>query len=392
MVTCNNCLYDSRHPFGISEFEGLCSGCFTHKEKYQDIWGNKKEELLKLVKNIKKKGLKHECVVPVTGDAEDFFVVNEIVKLGLNPLLVNVNSYFSNDIGWKNLHTLITNFDLDSLIYNPEIFNYKQLIRNSLRKYNHMMLPFHMLHTSFPVHIAMSKKIPLIIWGSNQPVEQVGKFSHLDNVKMSKWSRVEHDLFGIDLDTLIGTGAEINVRKLDFYKYPDIKKIAKNVIGIYLSNYLPWDPLKQNQSSVDLGFTPEKNNYSFDIYERAGSSVYYGVHDLLKYERLGYRKILDHVSREIRHGRLSKELGNEIVIRYTENGVDLNPFFSWLGVTKSGREWFIEKRLTRSKALANNFCNEIFIKDIIGVEHILNDFIFETPRSQETFVKYYKGI
>ena len=111
------------------------------------------------------------------GDAEDFFVLQKVLKLGLNPLLVSVNDYFKNDIGWHNLHQLITYFDVDSMVYNPDISVYKDLVRTSLRKLDHILLPFLTLHTSFPVHIAKQRKIPLIVWGQNQSVEQVGKFS-----------------------------------------------------------------------------------------------------------------------------------------------------------------------------------------------------------------------
>ena len=66
-------------------------------------------------------------------------------------------------------------------------------------------------------------------------VEQVGKFSHLDEVEMSKWSRKEHDLFNVDTDTLIGNGAQVNERHLNYYHYPKIQKLGKKVKGIYLN-------------------------------------------------------------------------------------------------------------------------------------------------------------
>ena len=132
------------------------------------------------------------------------------MELGLVPLVVCVNDYFKNDIGWHNLHQLITYFDVDSFVFNPDIFTYKELIKTSLQKYNHILLPFLQLHTAFPTNIAYERKIPLVIWGQNQSVEQVGKFSHLDAIQMSRWSRREHDLFKTEIDELMGNGAQIN--------------------------------------------------------------------------------------------------------------------------------------------------------------------------------------
>ena len=264
---CKNCGYPINHPFGLTITENSCSGCLTHDEKYELNWSNRYDKLYDIVNKLKKKNKsKYDCIIPVIGDAEDYFVVSQVLKLKLNPLIVSVNSYFLNDIGWKNLHNLITHFDLDSIVYNPDITTYKELIRTSLRKYNHILLPFLQLHTSFPVHYANNKNIPLLIWGGNQSIEQVGKFSHLDEVEMTKWSRKEHDLFNVDIDRLIGNGAQVNERHLNYYYYPEIHKIGKKLKGIYLSNYLPWDPLQQNYSTLDFGFTPQQNQSTFDIY------------------------------------------------------------------------------------------------------------------------------
>lgn len=344
---CPKCHYPKSHPFGLIIDENECSGCFTHKEKNNINWALKHSELELIVKNTKKVKRKYDCVVPVVGDAEDFYTVSKVLELGLSPLVVCVNDYFKNNIGWHNFHQLITHFDVDSFTFNPDMRVYKDLVRTSLRKHEHILLPFLQLHTSFPVHVAYERKIPLIVWGQNQAVEQVGKFSHNDQVEMSRWNRREHDLFNIEVDTLIGNGAQVDLRSLNYYQYPNITDLSRRAVkGIYLSNYMRWDPLAQNRDMEKYGFQAESNNSSFDIYERAGSSVYYQLHDLLKYKRVGYRKISDHVAREIRHGRILTEQGAEIIESYTNAKVVIKPFFDWLGVTKSGYEWFKMHRLS----------------------------------------------
>tara|TARA_B110000208_G_C11780816_1_gene433760 strand:+ start:172 stop:1353 length:1182 start_codon:yes stop_codon:yes gene_type:complete len=388
--TCKNCSYPYHHPFGFSSNNSICSGCLTHKEKYDLNWENRYSNLKKIIKSISFKG-KYDCVIPVIGDAEDYFIVSTVLKLKLNPLLVCVNSYFLNDIGWKNLHNLFTHFDLDSIVYNPDLITYKELIRTSLRKHKHMLLPFIQLHTSFPVHIAKERKIPLVIWGGNQSIEQVGKFSHVDEVEMSKWSRKEHDLFNVDIDTLIGNGAQVNVRHLNYYYYPKIQKLAKNVRGIYLSNYIAWDPLKQNNSILKHGFTPQENNVSFDIYERAGSSVYYDIHDLLKFERVGYRKLNDHVAREIRHSRISPNEGKEILLKKNNQKVYIKPFFDWLGSSESGYIWFKEHMLKNSLHLISEEpINNGF--DKIQLPYKVQDLLIKSNASDQNFIFFGKGI
>jgi hypothetical protein len=230
----------------------------------------------------------------------------------------------------------------------------------------------------------------LIIWGQNQPIEQAGKFSHVDEVEMSRWSRRQHDLFNLEIDDLIGNGAQVDLRHLNYYQYPDVGKLSRNrVRGIYLSNYIRWDPLAQNQAMVEHGFQPEKNNASFDIYERAGSSVYYQLHDLLKLKRVGYRKVNDHVAREIRHGRLTSEEGLLILDHYSQTKAYIKPFFNWLGVTKSGYDWFKMHRLGSVGHLIND---DIVEPSLITMPTSLDKMIENSRLAKENYLIFGKGI
>lgn len=388
---CPKCHYPTKHPFGLIVFEQECSGCFTHKEKDQIDWGVKAGELELSLNRFKKQRRQYDCVVPVIGDAEDYYTLSKVLELGLSPLVVCVNDYFKNDIGWHNLHNLITHFDVDSFVFNPDMRVYKDLVRTSLRKFDHMMLPFLQLHTSFPVHVAYERKIPLVIWGQNQAVEQVGKFSHHDATEMSRWSRREHDLFNVEVEYLIGNGAQVDERELNYYRYPNTQALSRRgVQGVYLSNYMRWDPLAQNQAMTQHGFVPEANSSSFDVYERAGSSVYYHLHDLLKLKRVGYRKVNDHVAREIRHGRLTSEEGHVVLEEYNQAPVHVKPFFDWLGVSKSGYDWFKMHRLKSVQALITESRCDIDITEKLPIA--VRDLLLPTKTAREHHVVFGKGI
>lgn len=356
MSSCKKCLYKKSHPLGLHIQSKICSGCITHLEKYQINWAERKQILLDKVQSITQKNKSaYDCVVPYCGDAEDYHVVKLILDLGLRPLMVSVNDYFMNDIGWHNAHNLITHFDLDSLVYNPEIHIYKELVRTSLRKYNHPLWPSLALKSSFPVHIARQKNIPLIIYGQNQAIEQVGKFSHLDEVQATAWSRIEHDILGLEIDDFLGSGGHVDPKSHPYYHYPPLKKLGKSkLIGLYLSNYFLWDPLLQNSQTTKYGFVPQTQSASFDPYERAGNSIYYNLHDLSKLMRNGYRKISDHVAREIRHNRLTTKKGKEMVDYYSTRQVYIKDFFEWLDVSNSGYEWYLYNKLDNVKHLISD--------------------------------------
>ena len=369
---------------------GLCTGCVTHKEKGWMTWDEKWSRLEEKCAHIlKKRGNKaYDCVIPLNADAEDYYVVELALKLNLRPLLLYVNNYFGTDLSWKNLHTLETNFDLDLITFNPNIVTYKEAVRTSLRKFNSIYWPYQALKTAYPVRLALDMKIPIVLWGGMQATEQAGKFSHNDEVEMSEWCRVQHDLFSVNEEDFFGTGAQISDSERFHYTYPNIREAVK-VTGIYLSNYVRWDPWRQNKNMLKYGFTPEKNIFTFDQYERSGSSVYYGVHDLLRLEKHGYCKIRDQLSREIRHGRILKNDAKKIYTKYLDMSVDVKPFFDWIGSTESGMKLFLKERVK------NHFKKTIY-KDnnFVNVSEYFDSPCFSKKEEHagRNFIMYDKGI
>mgnify|MGYP001420078160 CR=1 FL=1 len=128
MFECKQCMYKGNHPFGITEVNGLCSGCFTHKEKDVLNWDERENLFDALCKNKRSNKDFYDCVVPVIGDAEDFYTLSIVLQKGLRPLVVSVNDYFKNDIGWHNIHQLITHFDVDSFVFNLELILFCSLV------------------------------------------------------------------------------------------------------------------------------------------------------------------------------------------------------------------------------------------------------------------------
>lgn len=388
-MNCLNCLDNSYHPMGqLIDSLGVCTGCNTHKEKNTINWYDKydslNEKCSRALSNSKNRP--YDCIIPLNADAEDYYIVELALKLNLRPLLVYVNNYFGTELSWKNLHNLETHFDLDLITYNPNILNYKEAVRSSLRKLNSIYWPFQALKTNYPVKLAIDMNIPLILWGGLQAIEQSGKFSHHDEVEMSSWSRIEHDLFSVNEKDFFGTGVQIREKNQNSYVYPNID-IAKKVTGIYLSNYIRWDPWKQNNDMLKYGFVAEENFYTFDKFERSGSSVFYEIHDLLRLEKHGYRKIRDHLTREIRHGRILVSDAKKIYKKYSSQKVNVEPFFKWLGASKSGMKSFLDKRVVKNRNLIGEEKTEFDPKSFFK-----EGFFPDGDNPNMKFLTYFKGI
>jgi hypothetical protein len=215
---------------------------------------------------------------------------------------------------------------------NPK--SLKKITRTTLRQFGNVN--WHVLagHTCHPVQVAIRKGIPLIIWGAHQGVEQVGMYSHMHEVEMSRHYRKMHDLFGFEADDLLGTSDILTEEDIRQFRYPvDADIVGLGVRGIYLGNFIPWDPSEQNRLMSRLwGFRSAKLERTFDTFDHTDSFVYAFAHDYLKLLKHGYSKVTDQATREVRHGRITKAEAVALV-RKVEliEPTFLNFLADWLG-------------------------------------------------------------
>jgi N-acetyl sugar amidotransferase len=347
MKICRSCLYPETHPLGIIiGNDGICSGCKVHKEKDDLDWKDRFERLEALVNPYRSKSLRNfDCIVPVTGGHDSFFIVDTVKnRLGLNPLLVSYNRLYNTETGIRNIARLKTVFDCDLMTLNVSPHKVKRIVRSTLERFGN--INWHQLagQTAFPVQVACRLKIPLIIWGAHQGIEQVGMYSHLEEPEMTRRYRKDHDLFGIEADDLIDVFDDLTEADIWQYRYPDDYSIQSiGVRGIYLGNYLRWDPKTQNEYAINnYGYYTRKNSRSYDSYEYADCYNSMDINDYLKLCKHGYSKVLDHACRDVRHGHISRSLGLSLVRKYEHNPPrHLDLFAEWLGLDLDSLQFII---------------------------------------------------
>ena len=85
LAFCKRCLYASSHPLGLTlDEEGICSGCRIHEEKDRLDWAARWAKLQQLVKPYRADGRNYDCIVPVSGAADSFYIVHLVKeRLGL---------------------------------------------------------------------------------------------------------------------------------------------------------------------------------------------------------------------------------------------------------------------------------------------------------------------
>tara|TARA_B100000212_G_scaffold311727_1_gene263618 strand:- start:855 stop:2048 length:1194 start_codon:yes stop_codon:yes gene_type:complete len=378
--TCKRCLYNTKHPLGLTiDNEGICSGCRIHEEKNTLDWDKRWKNLEELVKPYKSRDPRnYDCIVPVTGAGDSFYILHIVKnKLGLNPLLVTYNRYYNTPIGIHNLANLRRNFDCDILIMNVNPKCVKNIIKTTLRRFRSFQWPTLAGQSVFPVQTAVSHKIPLIIWGAHQGLEQVGMFSHLHEVEMTRRYRKDHDLMGYEPDDLLQVYDSINEEDIWQYRYPSEEDIESvGIKGIYLGNYIRWDPLMQHKLMIKkYKYKSTKLNRTFDTFDHVDDWFYMNLHDVLKEKKHGYSKITDHACREIRHERISRETAKKLIRYYSKKPPLYNKIFcEWLGIDLGSIDFIIDNLKIRNIEELND-SQELSIPDMEKVGFISNDSI-----------------
>lgn len=337
MRYCARCLYPENHPLHLTfDGEGVCSGCRVHEEKDILDWSERSQKLKNIFDHYRNKdGLNYDCVIPVSGARDSYFIVDVVRNVyGMHPLIVSYNKHYNTKRGIRNLAYLRTLLGCDIMMQTISPESVKKITRATIKKMGSIY--WHCLagSTVYPVQTAVRFKIPLIIWGAHQGIDQVGMFSHLDEVEMTRKYRKEHDLMGFEAEDLLSEDG-LTEKELRPFMYPSEKELEKvGVRGIYLNNYIRWDSKKQHEMMIQkYGYESAEQRRTFDTYNDVDCFNYSDLHDYIKFIKWGYGKVIDHASREIRLKRLTREEGISFVKKYQDVKPDpktIKLFMDWI--------------------------------------------------------------
>jgi len=358
---CVRCLYPSTHPLGLTlDSNGVCSGCRIHEEKDTLDWTEREKKLSRLLEKFRSTdGTTYDCVVPVSGARDSYFIVHTLKQVyRMNPLLVTYNKHYNTQRGHRNLAYLRSIFDCDwyGMVLAPD--RVRRITERTLERCGSMY--WHVLagQSVLPVQVAVRYKIPLIVWGHHQGLDQVGMYSHLDEVEMTRKYRKNHDLMGVEAEDLASDAHGLKEEDLLPFFYPHDKDLeAVGVRGIYLGNFMRWDSKTQHEAMIDLyGYEAAAQQRTFDTYNDVDCVHYSGLHDAVKFAKHGYGKVVDHACREIRLRRLDRSEGLALVQRYQNLApTDAQRFFDWIGISAEDFWKLIDRfRNPRVWALAGN--------------------------------------
>ncbi|MGI6524019.1 MAG: N-acetyl sugar amidotransferase [Bdellovibrionota bacterium] len=343
MKYCKRCLQPDTRPKVLFDENQICYACKFEDEKKKIDWKAREESLRSIAveaqEKAKKEGAPYDCVIGVSGGKDSTFqALYAKEKLALRPLLVNFVPNRRTELGRKNLQNLCAKgFDMISLVADP-IIAQKLARRSFYEKGNAANASEYALWASAWI-IADKFNIPLIIQGENAAL----------TLGVAQGSVCDGDAFGVvTLDTLQGcsakdlVNAEITLRDLYFYDFPDLKKmIEKGIKAIWLQYYVKeWSQVFNADFAVARGLQGRQDDlHDIGRYRRytALDSDRVIVNQMLKYLKFGFGFATDEACYDIREGRLSREDAILLVKEYdgkcSQKYIDI--FCDSLGITES---------------------------------------------------------
>ena len=328
MRYCLRCCYpENTKPTIIFDERGICSGCRTFEQRYSPEvdWKSKEHEfknILELYKEkARKNGSPYDCIIPVSGGKDSHYqayLITQVYKM--NPLFVAYNHGYNTKISMRNLTNLVKKFGCDLLRYTTNPKTAKKLSKFMLKKVGDITWHYHAGIMTFPIQTAVRYKTPLIIWGEHGIGFLFGMHNLEDKVEFTKKHRQEHLMRGFEPEDILDDPENKEITRTDLapFFYPTDEEIESvGVRGIYVSNYYPWNQHENAKMMIEkFGFETYQNRQTtFNLYEKV-DDFFQDTHNYLKYLKFGYGRCTDHASLEIRHQRMSREEGIEMIKKY----------------------------------------------------------------------------
>ena len=339
MKRCTKCNLPETHETIIFDGQGVCNICSQQDFKNSSIdWGKRKKDLGVLIEEYRGKN-DYDCIVPFSGGKDSTWTLNYLVKeYGLKPLVVRFDHGFMRPNLEANVKSTMRKLGVDMHTFTPNWKVVQKLMLQSFLEKGDFCWHCHTGIYSYPMWVALEKKVPLIFWGEpSAEYTAYYDYSQPEQVDEKRFNRFMN--LGITSDDMfIRLEGALDPRDLKPYKYPPIKDLrGLGYRSVCLGSYIPWDVKKQSQIIArDLGWKGDQvenvpPEYSYEKIE----CYMQGVRDYIKYIKRGYSRPSHLVALDIRHGRLKKEDGEKLIAEYEgRRPPSLDLFLQFVGLTE----------------------------------------------------------
>jgi N-acetyl sugar amidotransferase len=334
---CVRCVLPDSRPGVKLDAAGVCAGCRNAEAKANIDWKQRGGDFRQLADAARRRGAAYDCVIPVSGGKDSFWQVVTCLEHGLRPLCVTYVYPGRSALGERNLRTLIgLGVDHEELRLDPEVE--RAFIDKSFRATGISGLVSHMAIYAYPIQLAATRRIPLVVYGENSAFEYG---TEDDSLAGGSVNRRWLERFGVTNGTTVEDwyDAALTPAALAPLVQPtDAELSAKDIRVVFLGQYFAWDPERSRAIALRHGFQARREGARVGHYDFVNiDDDMIGVHHHPKWHKFGITRTWDTLSMEIRAGRL----GRDDAIRALRERGDETPwddialFSQYLGIDRA---------------------------------------------------------
>lgn len=311
MKFCTKCIMPETKPGITFNEEGVCNACLYEEEARKIDWDRRWHHLEILADGIRhKKPDGYQVIVPVSGGKDSTFICESMRNLGLNVLAVCAEPCYPTSVGQANLDNL-SRLGYDILVFKPNQRIMPTLLKRSLIEDGQPAGAFEFLIYAVPLHEAMARKIPLVMWGEDS-IQLYGNLGSGDAMEQKDFSAVG----GRDASHWI-TPSIVRAEDLISFQHPTKQELeCAGVQADFLSHYVYWDSRRTAVYAIERGLhlRPMHDIWKTGAYwnfEQLDDEIPVISH-FFKFLKFGYGRATDQACRDIRAGHATRAGGIQV--------------------------------------------------------------------------------
>lgn len=345
---CKRCVISNQRPRIVFDDEGVCSACRFADEKENSIdWQDRGEKLTHLLSDHRGGDGAPDIVVPCSGGKDASMVAHRIKhEHNMNPMCATWAPIGSTDIGRQNYEAFIAS-GFNGVVGHADGITHRKLSRLALEFYGDSFLPFIYGQLFYPLHVAKSLGIELIMLGENGEAEYGGDpaANHKPCWSPEDWDRVY--LKSASVSVLVDIGLEMGA--ITQYEADHISPYYTAPVDFrpdvhWFSYYRKWHPQENYYyASEHTGFSANPDGRSTGTYSKYSSldDRFDDPHYYMAYIKYGIGRCTSDAAHEIRDGEINRDEAVALVKRYDGEFPTRHQgeFYEYLGIDQ---EWFFE--------------------------------------------------
>ena len=340
MKSCTKCLVTETADTISFDAKGTCSVCVQVEHKLGVVdWGQRAGELVALCAQAQQRNGQYDCIVPFSGGKDSTYQLWYVVtQLKLRPLVVRYNHWGNRAVLERNNARTFKRLGVEVIDFRPNWNVVRETMREALLRKGDSCWHCHTGVYSFPMHMAIMFRTPLIFWGESLKEYQ----SWLDPTAKEDVDEVRFNRamnLGMTADDMWEfLEGRVDRRDLIYHTYPPKAQLDKlGVKSICLGDYVKWDTKAQVEIiKRELGWQGDEVEgipAQYD-YEKIECQMQ-GVRDWLKFIKRGFGRTNHLANIEIRHGRMERAEGARLAAEYDgKEPASLAFFLEAIGMTR----------------------------------------------------------